>query len=69
MVVRKSVREVPNLDGNFVSAQKGGRAVGKTKRGKGTNIMAMADRFGLPKYWKMSGQHLVVPDMVNKNSR
>jgi transposase len=28
--------------------QKGGRAVGKTKRGKGTKIMAVADRSGLP---------------------
>ena len=28
--------------------QKRGRAVGKTKRGKGTKIMAMADRAGLP---------------------
>jgi transposase len=28
--------------------KKGGRAVGKTKRGKGTKIMAVADRHGLP---------------------
>jgi len=28
--------------------QKGGSAVGKTKRGKGTKIMAIADRAGLP---------------------
>jgi len=28
--------------------QKGGSAVGKTKRGKGTKIMAIADRSGLP---------------------
>jgi hypothetical protein len=30
------------------SAQKGGLYVGKTKRGKGTKIMAMVDRSGLP---------------------
>ena|SRR5258706_1432612 len=28
--------------------KKGGRAVGKTKRGKGTKVMALADRSGLP---------------------
>jgi transposase len=28
--------------------KKGGRAVGKTKRGKGTKVMAVADRDGLP---------------------
>lgn len=28
--------------------KKGGRAVGKTKRGKGTKVMAVADRSGLP---------------------
>ena len=28
--------------------QKGGAGVGKTKRGKGTKIMAIADRHGLP---------------------
>ena len=28
--------------------QKGGRQVGKTKRGKGTKLMAVADRAGLP---------------------
>ncbi|HOS44873.1 MAG TPA: IS5 family transposase [Paludibacter sp.] len=36
------------IDGTFVAAKKGGRKVGKTKRGKGTKIMAMADRSGLP---------------------
>jgi len=30
------------------SGEKGGFAVGKTKRGKGTKIMAVADRHGLP---------------------
>ena len=30
------------------SGQKGGTKVGKTKRGKGTKIMAVADRNGLP---------------------
>jgi hypothetical protein len=34
--------------------QKGGLKVGKTKRGKGTKIMAVADRDGLP----VSGFHL-----------
>src|SRR5271157_4308953 len=28
--------------------KKGGRCVGKTKRGKGTKVMALADRHGLP---------------------
>ena len=28
--------------------QKGGAGVGKTKRGKGSKLMAVADRFGLP---------------------
>ncbi len=28
--------------------KKGGQSVGKTKRGKGSKIMAIADRFGLP---------------------
>jgi len=34
------------IDGS--SRQKGGSEVGKTKRGKGTKIMAVADRHGLP---------------------
>jgi len=33
----------------FIDAgEKGGLKVGKTKRGKGTKIMAVADRHGLP---------------------
>jgi transposase len=36
------------IDGTFAGAKKGGSAVGKTKRGKGTKIMAIADRSGLP---------------------
>jgi transposase len=36
------------VDGTFASAKKGGSCVGKTKRGKGTKIMAMADGTGLP---------------------
>lgn len=36
------------IDGTFASAMKGGRDVGKTKRGKGTMIMAVTDRHGLP---------------------
>src|SRR5215831_8484627 len=32
----------------FCSSQKRGSKVGKTKRGKGTKIMAVADRSGLP---------------------
>ena len=35
------------IDGSFAS-KKGGSRVGKTKRGKGTKIMAVADRNGLP---------------------
>jgi transposase len=33
---------------NICSGQKRGRLVGKTKRGKGTKIMGIADRYGLP---------------------
>ena len=36
------------IDGSFASAKKKGVHVGKTKRGKGTKIMAIADRAGLP---------------------
>jgi transposase len=35
------------IDGSFAPAKKGGLCVGKTKRGKGTKIMAIADRHGL----------------------
>ena len=36
------------IDGTFAPAKKRGSEVGKTKRGKGTKIMAVADRNGLP---------------------
>ena len=36
------------IDGGFAPAKKGGACVGKTKRGKGSKIMAIADRQGLP---------------------
>jgi len=36
------------IDGSFAPAKQGGAVVGKTKRGKGTKIMAIADRHGLP---------------------
>jgi len=36
------------LDGTFASAKKGGLAVGPTKRGKGTKIMAIAAVTSLP---------------------
>src|SRR5579859_1107745 len=36
------------IDGSFAPAKKGGSKVGKTKRGKGTKIMAVADRQDLP---------------------
>jgi transposase len=36
------------IDGSFAPAKKRGAKVGKTKRGKGTKIMAVADRHGLP---------------------
>ncbi|MDQ3710663.1 MAG: IS5 family transposase [Acidobacteriota bacterium] len=36
------------IDGTFVSAKKGAHSFGKTKRGKGTKFMAVADRAGLP---------------------
>src|SRR5215831_8809473 len=35
------------IDASFAPAKKRGRKVGKTKRGKGTKIMAVADRNGL----------------------
>jgi transposase len=36
------------IDGSFAPAKKGGNCVGKTKRGKGSKIMAIADRHGRP---------------------
>jgi transposase len=36
------------IDGSFAPAKRGGASVGKTKRGKGSKIMAIADRRGLP---------------------
>ena len=36
------------LDGSFRSGEKGGSAVGKTKRGKGTKWMVLVDGQGLP---------------------
>jgi transposase len=36
------------IDASFAPAKTGGHKVGKTKRGKGTKIMAVADRNGLP---------------------
>jgi transposase len=36
------------IDGSFAPAKRGGACVGKTKRGKGSKIMAIADRQGLP---------------------
>jgi transposase len=36
------------IDGSFALAKQGGSCVGKTKRGKGSKIMAIADRQGLP---------------------
>ena len=36
------------LDGSFAPAKKGGSAVGKTKRGKGTKWMVLVDGGGLP---------------------
>ena len=36
------------MDGSFAPAKKRGLAVGKTKRGKGTKIMAIADASGFP---------------------
>jgi transposase len=36
------------LDGSFAPAKKGGFAVGKTKRGKGTKWMVLADGEGVP---------------------
>lgn len=36
------------LDGTFVTAKRGGEAVGPTRRGKGTKVMAVVDGRGLP---------------------
>ena len=36
------------IDGSFAPAKKGGARVGKTKRGNGSKIMAIADRHGRP---------------------
>ena len=36
------------VDGTFIAAEKRGAAVGPTKRGKGTKLMAVADASGLP---------------------
>ncbi|RWZ82484.1 MAG: IS5 family transposase, partial [Hydrotalea sp. AMD] len=36
------------IDGSFSAAKKGALEFGKTKRGKGTKLMAIADRNGLP---------------------
>lgn len=36
------------IDGSFAPAKQGGACVGKRKRGKGSKIMAIADRQGLP---------------------
>ena len=36
------------IDGSFAPAKKGGACVGKTKRGKGSKIMAIPDRHGCP---------------------
>lgn len=36
------------IDGTFVVAKRGGEAVGKTKRGKGSKIMNVSDANGLP---------------------
>jgi transposase len=36
------------VDATFAGAKKGGAAVGPTRRGKGSKIMAICDRHGLP---------------------
>ncbi|MFQ6135335.1 MAG: IS5 family transposase, partial [Nitrososphaerales archaeon] len=36
------------IDGTFIAAKKGVNVFGKTKRGKGSKLMAIADRSGLP---------------------
>jgi len=36
------------IDGSFAPSKKGGSKIGQTKRGKGSKIMAVADRHGLP---------------------
>ena len=36
------------IDGSFAPAKRGGAAVGKTKRGKGSKMMAVVEAHGLP---------------------
>ena len=36
------------IDASFAPAKRGGASIGKTKRGKGSKIVAIADRQGLP---------------------
>jgi hypothetical protein len=36
------------IDGSFAPAKRGGACVGKTKRGKGSKIMAIAESSGMP---------------------
>ncbi len=36
------------IDGTFVSAKRGGEEVGKTKRGKGSKIMVITEKNGIP---------------------
>lgn len=36
------------IDGTFVIGKRGGEAIGKTKRGKGSKIMAICDKSGRP---------------------
>ena len=57
------------IDGSFAPAKKWGAKVGKTKCGKGTKIMAVADRNGLPVSLSLEGAtphevKLAVPALV-----
>jgi hypothetical protein len=48
MNAARSTSAKRSLTGQLRSGKKGGLAVGKTKRGKGTKIMAITDASGLP---------------------
>jgi hypothetical protein len=70
------------IDGSFRTIEKRGSKIGKTKRGKGSKIMAVADRHGLPvaicvesatphevKLATNTLVEMVIPDAPPKSSR
>jgi hypothetical protein len=70
------------IDGEFRSIEKRGSKIGETKRGKGSKIMAVAERHGLPvaicvesatphevKLVTNTLVQMVIPDAPQKSSR